>query len=52
MRRREFLSRLGGAAIGASIAARAQPAGNPIRIGFLGSSLDGAAPLADHKARL
>jgi hypothetical protein len=52
MRRRELLSLLGGAAIGAPNAARAQPAGNPIRIGFLGPSLDGAAPLAHYKARL
>ncbi len=52
MRRRGFLSLLGGAAIGSPIAARAQPAGNRIGIGFLGKGLDGAAPLAHYKARL
>jgi putative ABC transport system substrate-binding protein len=50
MRRREFITLIGGAAVAGPLAARAQQPGKIFRIGFLGVSRDAPGVAANYKA--
>jgi putative tryptophan/tyrosine transport system substrate-binding protein len=52
MKRREFITLLGGAAVSWPVAAGAQQAGKVIRIGFIGASLNSSAMAAQYQAFL
>jgi putative tryptophan/tyrosine transport system substrate-binding protein len=52
MRRREFISLLGGAPVAWPLAAHGQQAGKVIRIGFIGASLNSSAMAAQYQAFL
>ena len=52
MRRREFITLLGGAAAGWPLVAHGQQAGKVIRIGFIGASLNSSAMAAQYQAFL
>ena len=52
MKRREFISLLGGAAVAWPLATHGQQAGKVIRIGFIGASLNSSAMAAQYQAFL
>ena len=52
LNRRDFITLLGGAAVGWPLGARAQQAGKVIRIGFLGASLNSSAMAAQYQSFL